>query len=137
MTEIKLMKGKLPSVHIASLLLSAPQKLRKQVLKENFPCVPRKRETWGLLTYKTQYFGTSIILPSLCQSNRDSLQQTTSQQGWRVKLSSLRADKDRTQKLPGSGGSHFSLHYKLLEKTDGGDDRKSNYFFWVSFLSGF
>lgn len=31
----------------------------------------------------------------------------------------------------------ISLHYKLLEKTDGGDDRKSNYFFWASFLSGF
>lgn len=90
---MKFIKGKLPFVRITALLLSVPQKLRKQVLKANISSVPGKRKTWGLLTYKTHNLGTSIILPSLCQSHRVSLQQTTGQPGWTARFSPLGVDK--------------------------------------------
>lgn len=91
--KVKFVKGKLPFVRITALLLSVPQKLRKQVLKANISSVPGKRKTWGLLTYKTHNLGTSIILPSLCQSHRVSLQQTTGQPGWTARFSPLGVDK--------------------------------------------
>lgn len=135
--KVKFIKGKLPFVRITALLLSVPQKLRKQVLKANISSVPGKRKTWGLLTYKTHNLGTSITLPSLCQSQRVSLQQTTSQPGWTARFSPLGVDKTGLKSSLEKKSLYFSLHYKLLEKTDGGDDRESNYFFWASFLSGF
>lgn len=91
--KVKFIKGKLPFVRITALLLSVPQKLRKQVLKANISSVPGKRKTWGLLTYKTHNLGTSITLPSLCQSQRVSLQQTTGQPGWTARFSPLGVDK--------------------------------------------
>lgn len=135
---MKFIKGKLPFVHITAVLLSVPQKLRKQVLKANISSVPGKRKTWGLLTYKTQNLGTSIILPSLCQSNRVSpFSKPPASQGWTARFSPLGVDKTGLKSSLEKKSLYFSLHYKLLEKTDGGDDRESNYFFWASFLSGF
>lgn len=61
---------KFPSVCNIALLPSVPQKLRKQVLEADFSSIPGKRGIWGLLTYKTQYSGTSITLPGLCQSSK-------------------------------------------------------------------
>ena len=108
-------------------------------LRADFPLFQR-RGNRGLLTYKAQCFGTSVILLSPCQSDGASLQQTTGQWGWTLRLFhpyeltriGLKSSLEKKKK-----SLSFSLHYKLLENTDGGDDRKSNYFSWASFLSGF
>lgn len=54
-------------------------------LRADFPLFQR-RGNRGLLTYKAQCFGTSVILLSPCQSDGASLQQTTGQWGWTLRL---------------------------------------------------
>lgn len=106
---MKLIKPKFPPARNTALLPSAPQKLRKQVPKANLYSVPGKRGILGLLTYKTQYFGTPIILPSLCQSNGVSFQQTTSQPG-------LLDGKAFTPKEPTRMGLKSSLEKEKKKK---------------------
>lgn len=135
--KMKFIKGKLPLVHIIAPLPSAPQKLRKWVLKASFSSVPGKGKPGPLDLQNSVFWNirnspqSVPVTQGLPSANhppgRAGQRGFCPQELTRIGLKSSLRKKSL----------YFNLHYKLLEKTDGGDDRKSNYFSWASFLSGF